>query len=90
MVPITTYFYNIPAMLHRFTINTFIIEAITSILYAIRYVVNLRDMAMGSISSQTIFYDEKKDTVKIGLPMCKKMIQKNHKRKKKRVLLNLF
>ena len=33
---------------------------------------------MGSISSQTIFYDEKKDTVKIGLPMCKKMIQKNH------------
>ena len=60
------------------TSNTFIIEAITSILYAIRYVVNLRDMPMGSISSQTLFYDERKDTVKIGLPICKKMIQKKH------------
>lgn len=32
---------------------------------------------MGNISSQDIYYDERKDTVKIGLPLCKKMIQKN-------------
>ena len=55
--------------------NILMIESTTSILYAIRYLLTIRDGPIGNIHIQSIFYDERIGTVKIGLPECKRIVE---------------
>lgn len=50
------------------------IEATTSILYAIRYLLNINDRPVGNISIDSMFVDEEKKTVKMGIPECQKIV----------------
>lgn len=50
------------------------IEATTSILYAIRYLLNVNDTPIGNLSIDSIYYDPTRDCVKIGLPECRKTV----------------
>lgn len=54
------------------------IDATTSILYALRYLLNLHESPIGNISIQSIFYDSKQDCVKLGLPECRKTAVVDH------------
>lgn len=51
------------------------IEATTSILYAIRYLLNVNELPIGNISTQSIFFEEEKQAVKIGIPECRKTVR---------------